>query len=133
MTTGAAVSADAIRGYIRTLRKERKVTQPALAKAMKMALRTYKDWELGNSADIKAPYLLRAVEFLHGSYKQIAGLSEEATTQDGEALARAWVVQQLAPAPDDSPVVAVNLNRLIDLLAQGVPPQEAAEIVRREQ
>jgi hypothetical protein len=98
-----------------------------------MALRSYKDWELGNVSDIKAPYLLRAVQFLHGSYEQIADLSDEATAEDGETLARAWVVAELAPAADETPAEQARLNHLIDLLAQGVPPQEAAEIVRREQ
>lgn len=133
MIAGTTVSADAIRGYIRTLRQERKVTQPVLAKAINMALRTYKDWELGNVTDIKAPYLLRAVQFLNGSYEQIASLPDEATAEDGEALARAWVVEQLGPTPNETPEERARLTRLIDLLAEGVPPQEAAEIVRREQ
>jgi transcriptional regulator with XRE-family HTH domain len=123
------VSAEAIRSYIRTLRQARKISQPALASSIKMALRTYKDWELGATASIDAPYLLRAVRVLSGSLDQLSSLPEHATAEDGAALAREWVVAEFAPHEDETPEEEDRLNRLIDLLAQGVPPDEAARRV----
>lgn len=137
MTIGAVVSAEAIRGYVRTLRQERKISQPKLAQAIKMALRTYKDWELGVTAKIDASYVLRAVRFLNGSFDQLADLEDDATQKDGEALARKWitraeVVDAFAPTPNETPQDRARINRLIDLLATGMDAQEAARIVKSE-
>jgi transcriptional regulator with XRE-family HTH domain len=131
--TRLLVSPDAIRGYIRALRQSRKVSQAALAEAIQMAVRTYKDWELGATANIDAPHMLRAMRVLEGSLDQIADLPTGATAEDGAALARAWVVSAAAPREEETPDEARRLNRLIDLLAQGVAPDEAARIVQREQ
>lgn len=131
------MSADAIRGYIKALRKIRKVTQPVLAKAISMPLPTYKDWERGVTTDIKAPYLVRALIFLHGSVDQIASFSEESTNEDGANLAEEWVsrekvVEALKPDAIETPQERARLDRLIDLMASGTDPIDAARIVQRE-
>ena len=132
------VTADALRSYVRTLRKGRKVSQPKLAEAIGMALRTYKDWELGTTVNIDAPYLIRAVQFLGGSLEQLANLPGTATAEDGARLAEQWlsrdaVVAEFAPRPDETPEEASRVNRLLELLARGVPPDEAARRVLSEQ
>jgi transcriptional regulator with XRE-family HTH domain len=138
MTTGAIVSADALRGYVRTLRKGRGVSQAKLADAIKMALRTYKDWELGTTIGIEAPYLIRAITFLKGSFDQLVDLPDTATNEDGIRLADQWltreqVVAEFAPHSNEMPEEAARVNRLLDLLAQGVPADEAARRVLHEQ
>lgn len=135
---GARMSANAIRGYVKTLRVKRKKTQVDVAKHIDMPITTYKDWERGITKDIKTPHLLRIVQFLQGSVDQIAKFSDELTTEDGAALAEQWVEQhevvaEFAPKPDESPREAARVNRLIELLASGVDPQEAAQIVQRGQ
>ncbi|MEI8167011.1 MAG: helix-turn-helix transcriptional regulator [Chloroflexales bacterium] len=127
------MSADALRGYIKRLRVERGVTQAEIAERIRMPLPTYKDWERGSTKDLKTPYMLRAVQFLRGSFEQIVGLSDAATVEDGANLARERVVALLAPTITETPSEAARINRLIDLLAQGVPPEEAARRVQREQ
>lgn len=137
MTAEAVVSAEAIRGYVRTLRQERKISQPKLAEAIKMALRTYKDWELGETAKIDASYVLRAVRFLNGNFDQLADLEDDATQKDGEDLARKWITRddvlaEFASVPSNTPQERARINRLIDLLASGMDAQEAARIVKSE-
>jgi transcriptional regulator with XRE-family HTH domain len=138
MTNGVIVSADALRGYVRTLRKGRGVSQGKLADAIKMALRTYKDWELGTTISIDAPYLIRAVQYLNGSLEQVASLPDTATNEDGARIAQQWltrdaVVAEFAPRSDETPEEARALSRLLDLLEAGVPPDEAARRVRSGQ
>jgi transcriptional regulator with XRE-family HTH domain len=133
-----SVSAEAIRGYIRTLRIGREKTQPDMAHAINMGLRTYKEWELGNTKDIKAPYLIRALHFLSGSIEQIASLTDAATLQDGIALAEERLrdplflaVEELKASGQAEQVFSdPNFNRFLDLVAGGMSPQEAAQIVR---
>ncbi len=119
------VSADAIRGYVRTLRQLRKVSQPKLAEAIGMAVRTYKDWELGTTKGIDAEYLLRAVKYLHGELNQLSSLLDSATAEDGATLARE-VIETLAPIPVETPQEESRMDRLLRLLADGLSPQEAA-------
>ena len=130
MSTSTAQSADALRAYSRTLRQGRKITQPDLADAIGMNLRTYKSWEMGDTKDIKTPYLLRAVRVLCGSFEQVANIQDAATAEEGAALARAWIkapveaiVEEARSSPDD---VAARLNRFLELLAMGVDSEAAA-------
>lgn len=130
----AAVSSEAIRGYIRTLRQDRKVSQPKLAEAVKMALRTYKSWELGETEGLDAAFFLRIIRALHGDMEGLTDLPDTATYEDGVTLARGRVtraeaIATLAPAPDETPAQAARINRLIELLAEGLDPQEAARRV----
>lgn len=134
--TGARMSADAIRGYVKTLRRERKKTQPDVAKHIDMPLSTYKDWERGITKDIKTPHLVRIIRFLKGSFDQIAELSDKSTIEDGEVLAKDWVTRQqvvdaFAPTSNETPQEESRVNRLIDLLEAGIDAQEAARIVKR--
>lgn len=68
-----AVSGEAIRGYIRRLRQERDISQPKLASAIDMALRTYKDWETGNTKSLDAAYFLRIMRELLGDMLLLMG------------------------------------------------------------
>lgn len=61
-----------------------------------------------------------------------------ATAAEGERLARQHltreeVVQAFAPTPNETPRDRARINRLIDLLATGIDPQEAARIVKSEE
>jgi transcriptional regulator with XRE-family HTH domain len=125
------MSADALRSYVRTLRQLRNISQPDVADAIGMALRTYKSWEVGETRDIKTPYLLRAVRFLRGSFDQVATIPDSATVEDGAILAHE-LVDSFAPLPDETPEEASRINRLLDLLAQGVAPDEAARQILHE-
>ncbi len=129
---GMAMSADALRGYIKALRSERGVTQPELAQRIGMPLTTYKDWERGITKDIKTPYLIRAVQFLRGSFDHIAGMGDTATSADGVNLARELVVTTLAPHPAETLEKRDRVDLLIHLLAEGIPPAEAAQRVLHE-
>lgn len=133
------MSANALRGYIKTLRTERGVTQAEIADRIGMPLPTYKDWERGVTKDIKTPYLVRAVHFLRGSLEQIASISDAATTEDGADLARQLIVSAFMPSPapspssDEIPEESSRLDRLLDLLEQGLPADEAARRVLQTQ
>ncbi len=120
------MSAHALRGYIKTLRTKRGVTQAEIAEQISMPLPTYKDWERGITKDIKTPYLVRAVQYLHGSFEQIASLSDTATIEDGEALARELAMETLVTLPVETPQEESRMDRLLRLLADGLSPQEAA-------
>lgn len=127
------MSAQAIRGYIRTLRTERGATQAEVADHIKMPLTTYKDWERGITKDIKMPFALRAVKFLRGSLDQVAEMSDETTAADGEAMARAWVQSPLAKAAEEAPADDVErFSRYLTLVASGVAPADAAREVLPE-
>jgi len=68
--------AEAIRAYIVTLRKGRGVTLDAMADAIKMPRRTYIEWEQGRTRDIKTPFAVRAVQYLHGSLSDLARIDQ---------------------------------------------------------
>lgn len=89
MTAGmGSMSGESIRGYVRTLRQKRGVSQPKLAVAIGMALRTYKDWETGNTKSIDALYLIKIVRQLRGNLGILGGLADDgASYDDGAALA----------------------------------------------
>jgi transcriptional regulator with XRE-family HTH domain len=85
-----AVQGDGVRGYIRALRDGRGVTQGQLALAIGLKERAYSLWETGKTEEIKATLLLRALRVLRGSF-QFLGLLEDASTEEGERLARSWL------------------------------------------
>lgn len=135
VTTRTGVSSEAMRAYVRTLRKGRKVSQPRLADAIDMAVRTYKSWELGETETIKTPNLVRAVRFLNGSFDQLAEMADDATAEDGSRMAREWldrkdVAAEFARRATETPEEASVISRLLDLLEADVPPAEAARRAR---
>lgn len=71
------MSADAMRAYISVLRKGRGLSQDALAESIGMNPRTYLAWETGKIQDIKAPFLLKAVEVLRGSADHLVRLADD--------------------------------------------------------
>lgn len=96
MTTsrGMAVTPDALRGYIKTLRQRRGWSQDKLAKAMEWSRRAYIDWETGGTKDIKAPQLVRGILALGGSFDQVAAIPEGSTFEDGERIANDWLYKE---------------------------------------
>lgn len=82
------MSADAMRTYVATLRRGRGVSQKDLADRIGMNARTYLSWETGETQDIKAPYLLRAVEVLSGSADHLMRLADDRLgAEEGRKLA----------------------------------------------
>lgn len=133
-----SMSANALRGYVRTLRIGRGATQAEVAEAVGMPLRTYKDWEYGVTKDIKTPYLLRAVRFLRGSLEQVAEIPDSANAEDGERMAQSWINSPLAAAVEEAKASGRTedldrLSRYLTLVAGGMSPADAAREVLDEQ
>lgn len=133
--TAGAMTGDAIRGYVIKMREHSKISQDKLADSIGMPQRTYIAWETGETKDIKAPFLLKALQVLGAPFAHLERLVDK-RYEDGARLAESWIsradaVAALTPA-DASPADASRLSRLIDLLADGVAPDEAARIVQRE-
>jgi hypothetical protein len=78
-TREGAVSADAIRAYIRTLRLEQQISQ--------LSRRAYLDWETGKSKEAKTSPLLRAVRFLSGSPDDLAAFEDSTTPEEAAKVA----------------------------------------------
>jgi transcriptional regulator with XRE-family HTH domain len=123
------MSADAIRAYVRTLRRARGLSQPVVAEAIGIGVRTYKGWEMGETKDIKTPHLLRAVREVGGSLDQLAMIDDQATADDGEALARAWLETHGHQPPPPAQVVDLSTQfcDLLQQLAAGVDARAAAQ------
>lgn len=67
------VSADAMRAYIRLVRTELGYTQEGFARAIGSPYPTYRDYESGETKDLKANAFARAVDILNirgGMYGQ---------------------------------------------------------------
>lgn len=132
------VSFEGLRGFVRELRKGRKVSQPDLAEAIGMSPRTYKAWELGNTETIKTHFVIRAVRYLHSNLDLLADIDDKTTFEQGAQIAREWVESNpgsresvaaaFAPRADETPDVAERLNQLIVLLSRGASPEEIARL-----
>lgn len=83
--------AEALRGFISHLRKEQKVSQLALSKAIGIARNTYIEWEKGRTKDIKSPVLAQALLFLGVPLDRLEDLKAVDTEEDGRALADKWL------------------------------------------
>lgn len=94
MTELSMNAADAVRGYLVTLRRRQGISQSKLARAMGLGRRTLIDYETGESADVKTDPLLRAIAFLHGSFGHLAALAKKTTAAEGEAIAEDWLRQK---------------------------------------
>jgi hypothetical protein len=94
-----------------------------------MALRTYKSWEVGETKDIKTPHLLRAVREVGGSLDQLAAIDDQATADDGEAFARAWLDAHGDLTPPQPQVIDLSTQfcDLLQQLAAGVDARAAAQ------
>lgn len=134
--SGGYVSADALRGYITTLRNGRNFTQQQLADAIRMAKRTYISWETGHTKDIKTPYLLRALKVLNGSVDQVAELVDSSTKADGEGLAKDWLAQnpqilrlaeEVVRHEPSRERLAIGLEVVADLVRRGLVVPSALE------
>ena len=123
-TSRGAGSVDGVRGYIRALREGRSVTQGAAAQAAGLSLRSYTDWELGRTDEIKTGPLMRLLSTLEGSAEHIRRLIEgRARVAEGEELAR----QQLAIPPEKREVM---IEAIDTLRGDGLTNPEIHEIVR---
>jgi transcriptional regulator with XRE-family HTH domain len=116
------MSAVALRAYIRTLRDLRGITQKQVAQAIGLPYRTYVDWEGGSTAELRGSPLVRAIDFLKGSWDDVRQLvREDVTEAQGRQLATDVLTQeereglkQLASSiPDDQ--VAEVLDRIKQL------------------
>lgn len=83
-------TADAIRGYVITLRNRQDITQSAVAAASGLQRRAYILWETGESEDIKAPVLLNVLEAVGGWVPHLDQLAGR-TIEDGVMLAESWL------------------------------------------
>jgi hypothetical protein len=94
-----------------------------------MGVRTYKGWEMGETKDIKTTHLLRAVREVGGSLDQLAMIDDQATADDGEALARAWLETHGHQPPPPAQVVDLSTQfcDLLQQLAAGVDVRAAAQ------
>lgn len=81
---------DAIRAYVERLRNGRSMSQELLAETIGMARRTYIAWETGETKDIKAPALIRAIKVLGGAFTHL-GLLEDAPEEKGRQIADEWL------------------------------------------
>jgi transcriptional regulator with XRE-family HTH domain len=126
------MTGDAIRGFVVALRKHSGLSQDKLAERIGMPSRTYLAWETGETKDIKVPYLLKALQVLEAPFAYLEHLIDK-RYEDGARLADRWISREAVVAaltPEDAtPEEQRRLNRLIELLAEGVPPEEAARRV----
>lgn len=60
--TAGTMTGDAIRGYVIKIREHVGISQDRLAERIGMPVRTYIAWETGETKDIKAPLLLKALQ-----------------------------------------------------------------------
>lgn len=74
------MSADALRAYLRTLRDGRDLTQEQVAQAIGLAYRSYVDWELGTTKELKGTFLIRIVQLLRGSWDHAQRLAKPSAT-----------------------------------------------------
>lgn len=82
------MSADALRAYLRALRDGRDMTQEQVAQAIGMVYRSYVDWELGTTKELKATFLIRIIQLLHGSWEHAQKLAKpNATVEQARDLA----------------------------------------------
>lgn len=87
---GSVAGSDALRAYISTLRSVQGYSQDAVADSIGIARRTYIAWETGETKDIKAPLIIRAIKLLGGAFGHLADL-DEATEEEAERKAREWL------------------------------------------
>lgn len=111
---------EALRIYIRELRKARGITQEGLADAMGLSLRGLTRWEAGQTDEIKSGPLFKAIDYLKAPMTHVQQLiSNTAMSIDEvQALVRDWlreeqiVVSQFAASiPDDQVSEALDLIR----------------------
>lgn len=120
--------ADALRGYISHLREEKGTSQRELAEAMGIARNTYIAWETGETKDLKAPLLIRALRFLSVPLEHLEELVDAETEEEGRALANRWL--QFTPEQQaQANRIAVKLDRVIELGEQD--PERLIQIVNR--
>lgn len=78
---------DAVRAYIRELRIGREMSQDDLGSVIGLSRQALNEWEKGRTYDLKGSSLLKAVEYLRGSFVDL-GLLANASIERGIELAR---------------------------------------------
>lgn len=118
---------DAIRAYIAALRLGQGYSQDVLADAIGMARRTYIAWETGETKDIKAPPIIRAIKFLGGAFGHLAEL-DNATEEEAGQKARDWL--RMTPA-ERAQVERIHtkLRRVIEIGDED--PERLEQVIER--
>lgn len=111
---------DALRVYMRVLRKGRDKTQAEFADAIGLSLRAYTDWERGRTRTVKDNVLSRMVDVLGAKPEHITALLEGSVSLD---RAREMAAMLTGTQPDP-------IDTLIDGLPPDATPDEAARIVK---
>lgn len=131
MLGGAGVevvaSADTLRAYIAALRQGQGYSQDLVADSIGMARRTYIAWETGETKDIKAPVIIRAIKFLGGAFKHLAEL-DEITEAEAEQKARDWLKLTPEQRAQEERIQA-KFKRVIELGEQD--PERLEQVIER--
>lgn len=116
--------------YLQGLRNERRMSRARLAELVGTTEMSILRIET-KGQEPSASLLVRMVGALGASWEMVSRLVEapDANDEDG----RAATIAALAPQSGETTDESSRLNRLIDLLADGVSPAEAARRVRQEQ
>lgn len=126
--TGTSMaSADALRSYIAALRQEQGYSQNTVANSIGMAPRTYIAWETGETQDIKAPVVIRAIKFLGGAFKHLAEL-DEASEEEAAQKARDWLKLTPEQRAQEERIQA-KMRRVIELSDED--PERMEQVVAR--
>jgi transcriptional regulator with XRE-family HTH domain len=114
--------------YLRDLRVAEGLTQAEAADRAGVSTKSVERWEAGK-VEPALTTLAAYVKALRGSVTRAVAL----LLGDSDDVTREQVVSEFAPHPDETPEEAARVNRLLDLLAQGVPADEAARRVLNQQ
>ena len=123
--TEAAMNADPLRMYIKTLRVGRGLSQPELARQAGMVESTYVAWERGSTKTIKEHLLRRVLRVLQGAREHLDMLDR---MTEGEA--RAMALEWLELSPEEQARSIENhrkLQRVVELYDED--PQELSGII----
>ncbi len=92
--TMTTMATDVVRWYVRGAREARGMSQDAVAKATGLALRSYTDWELGRTDEIKTGPLMRALDVLRAPAEHIKRLVlADEDGEEAQALVRGLIAE----------------------------------------
>lgn len=119
------MNTNGLHGYIITLRKARGLTQDELAEATGVALRTWTNWERGDTGDIKASVLFKALDRLGGSVSDVAAVID-ADYDTGIAVAQRRL-GMICPVVTSGDELVIILHLIIALHSAGKLEQWIAD------
>ena len=113
-----SMAVKAVAAYIRRLRKQRNMTQQAVAEAVGMSLRHYNRWENAPTGGTEMATFMEVLRVVGASFDDAQALwnDPEATAADGYARAEHWIHQQRQAAmrAELTPMSPPNLDAAID-------------------